>query len=62
MAKTPNGYQQKKAAARQKAVDWQLGFPEKSWSWEELFLAQAYFEKLGRRYGLLGEFRENCIC
>jgi hypothetical protein len=31
-------------------------------SWGELAYWQEYFEKLGKRYGLLTEFRENCIC
>lgn len=55
-------YQQKKERARQKAIDWQYAFSETSMSWGELADAQAYFEALGRRYGLLGEFHENGIC
>ena len=31
-------------------------------SYGELAEAGEYFEKLGRRYGLLQEFRENAIC
>jgi hypothetical protein len=31
-------------------------------SWGELADWQEHFEKLGRRYGLLQEFRENSIC
>ena len=54
-------YERRKAAARQKAVDWQLGFAEHNYSYAELAAAQAYFETLGRRYGLLTEFRENGI-
>lgn len=57
-----NRYQIKKANARQKAIDWQYYFAETSMSWEALIYWQRYFEKLGKRYGLLTEFRENCIC
>lgn len=56
-----NKYQFKKAAARQKAIDWQHGFNDRKDSWEDLANAGAMFEKLGRRYGLLKEFRENGI-
>ena len=31
-------------------------------SWAEVAEITAYFEKIGRRYGLLREFQENCIC
>ena len=57
-----NAYQKKKAAAREKAIAWQERFAELSPSWEELAIAQSVFEQLGRRYGLLTEFRENGIC
>ena len=54
-------YQRCKAIARQKAIDWQLGFAEHNYSYGELVAIQAFFETLGRRYGLLTEFRENAI-
>lgn len=57
-----NRYQTAKANARQKAIDWQYHFAETSMSWETLIYWQSYFEKLGKRYGLLTEFRENGIC
>lgn len=57
-----NNYQVAKENARQKAIDWQYEFSETSMSWGELAYWQEYFEKIGRRYGLLTEFRENCIC
>lgn len=56
-----NKYQFKKAAARQKAIDWQHSFGERNHSYEELIIAGSVFEKLGKRYGLLKEFRENGI-
>lgn len=58
MAKT---YQQLKEAARQEAIDWQLDCGERSMSYGELAEAGEHFEKLGRRYGLTREFRENAI-
>lgn len=57
-----NNYQVAKENARQKAIDWQYEFSETPMSWGELAYWQEYFEKLGKRYGLLTEFRENCIC
>lgn len=55
-------YQEKKKKAREKAIEWQERFGEQSISYEELAIAQSVFEQLGRRYGLLTEFRENGIC
>ena len=55
-------YQEKKKKAREKAIEWQERFAEQSISYEELAIARSVFEQLGRRYGLLTEFRENGIC
>ena len=57
-----NNYQNAKEKARRKAMDWQDFFSENSMSWGELAYWQEYFERLGKRYGLLTEFRENGIC
>lgn len=57
-----NNYQISKIKARQKAIDWQANFPNNNYSWGELAEWVAYFERLGKRYGLLTEFRENGIC
>lgn len=54
-------YQERKEAARDKAVEWSLTFSEKSLTWGELAAAQEYFYKLAVRYGLVREFRENAI-
>lgn len=54
-------YRQQKEAAREEAIDWQNWLSENSVSYEGLTIATGYFEKLGRRYGLLREFRENGI-
>ena len=55
-------YASNKAVARQEAIDWQNGGANRNYSYEEMQEAAEYFEKLGRRYGLLKEFRENGIC
>lgn len=50
-----------KADARQQAIDWQNSFSEQNLSWGELIEYQNHFEKYGKKYGLLREFRENGI-
>lgn len=62
MATNKKTYQQKKEAARQQAIDWQYETAEQSLSYGERAEVGEHFEKLGRRYGLLQEFRENGIC
>lgn len=62
MAKIKKTYQQLKQAAREAAIDWQDWQAEQNLSYGELADWQEHFEKLGRRYGLLKEFRENAIC
>lgn len=37
-------------------------FAGKAWSYAELAEKQSYFEREGRKYGLLQEFRKNGIC
>ena len=54
-------YKERKEKARNKAIDWQADFCNHSYSYSELADFSAYFEKLGRRYGLIREFRENGI-
>lgn len=55
-------YQEMKEQVRQEAIDWQYESAEMNLSYGELADAQEYFERQGRRYGLLQEFRENAIC
>lgn len=55
-------YNRMKRRARDTALCWQEEFANKSMSWDELAEAQSYFEKLGKKYGLLVEFRANGIC
>ena len=54
-------YSEKKEAARAEAQEWQAQFFAVVTSWEDCAKASAHFERLGRRYGLLREFRENAI-
>ena len=54
-------YAQRKEAARQEAIDWQLTDGDYPYSYEGLAIIGNYFYKLGKRYGLLREFRENAI-
>lgn len=54
-------YQEKKQSALTEAMDWQKKFALCDHSYAELAETEAHFEALGRRYGLLSEFRENGI-
>lgn len=56
-----NKYQQAKERARQAAINIQQHFSENSYFMSDLAYFSAYFEKLGKRYGLIKEFRENGI-
>ncbi len=54
-------YQQRKEAARQEAIDWQHEDGDYPYSYGGLAIIGEYFYKLGKRFGLLREFRENGI-
>lgn len=54
-------YQIEKEKVRQKAIEWQHNFNNKSISFEELACIGEHLEKLARRYGLIEEFKENGI-
>ena len=54
-------YQESKELAREQAIEFQSTFNDHSYSWGELAALTSYFEKLGKRYGLLKEFKENGI-
>lgn len=56
-----NKYQRRKEAARQEAIDWQLEASEQDLSYGELAEIGNFFYKLGKRFGLIREFRENGI-
>ena len=51
-----------KSQARQRAMDWQIEASTKSMSYQELAYYGSLFYKLGKRYGLIREFKENGIC
>ena len=56
-------YHERKADLKEKAIEWsnnQGSYPR--WSYSELGEIQDFFERNGKRYGLLKEFRENAIC
>lgn len=55
-------YRERQAEVRDEAIEWQSDFANHNYSWGELAYWSDYFETLGRRYGLLKEFRENAIC
>ena len=55
-------YKEQKQKAREEAIEWQRDFENHNYDWLELANLGNYFTKLGKRYGLLKEFRENGIC
>ena len=55
-------YQKAKARAREMAVEFSNSQGEMVLSWAECAEIGNKFKRLGRRYGLLREFRENGIC
>lgn len=60
--KAKKTYGELKAAARERAKDFLNSFVEgKTYYWSDLAYYGDLFERLGRRYGLLTEFRENGI-
>lgn len=54
-------YQNKKQRIRNMAISWQQDISNNSYSYEEFILFQDMFKRLGRRFGLLKEFKENGI-
>ena len=56
-----NKYQENKERIRQQAIYWQLDFSNENYSWLDLAEWGDYFYKMGKRYGLLKEFKENGI-
>lgn len=56
-------YMIKKQKARQIAIDWQtsLDLDKHGWSLQYLNNWAERFERIGRKYGLIREFRENGI-
>lgn len=56
-----NSFSSIKEIIRNQAIEWQNDFANCDYSYSELVEIQNYFEKQGKRYGLLREFRENGI-
>ena len=54
-------YQELKERARDKAIKWQYSWYDNCYSYGELAYFGKMFTRLGKRYGLLKEFRENGI-
>lgn len=54
-------YQENKERVRQMAIDWQIEASEHDYSYSELSDFAEIFNRLGKRYGLIQEFRENGI-
>lgn len=54
-------YQARKWQVIQEAQEYTLTFDLYDYSYEDIAEKTAYFEKMGRRYGLLKEFKENGI-
>jgi len=55
-------YQQAKEAARLFAIDAQNIISESNFSYGEIADISDTLHALGRRFGLVREFKENCIC
>ena len=55
-------YKEKKGCLQDIAIEWSNHFSQYSWSYGELAEIGIWFYKMGKRYGLLREFRENGIC
>ena len=55
-------YAEKKEFVRELAVKWSYMRGNVTMSWYDCAEIGNWFEKYGRRYGLLEEFRENWIC
>lgn len=55
-------YTEKKGNARDLAIEWSNNYAGLDWSYGELAEVYTFFEKVGKRYGLLKEFKENGIC
>lgn len=62
MKSTKQYYENRKAEVREEAIEWQANFSEHNYSYGELAYYEEHFRRLGKRYGLLREFKENAIC
>lgn len=58
---TGHGYQERKQSAEELAIEFSHA-DTSGLSYYETWLIQTFFRGIGKRYGLLREFEENCIC
>lgn len=54
-------YAERKGDLIDKAIEWNYASGAANWSYGELATIQEFFERNGKRYGLIREFRENGI-
>lgn len=54
-------YSMNKERVRDMAIEWQSDFENHNYSYGELMEYSNMFERLGKRYGLIKEFKENGI-
>ena len=57
-----SSYNERKNNLIELAKEYQYNWASLSWSYGELIEIQDFFNKNGKKYGLLKEFRENAIC
>lgn len=57
---TGKSYKERKASAYNVAVNYSW-LDTSGLSWNELSIIEDFFRTIGKRYGLLREFHENCI-
>lgn len=55
-------YKRNQCILRNFAQQWQYDFHNFNYSYGELLNWQNFFEEMGKKYGLMREFRENGIC
>lgn len=55
-------YEKRQALARDLAIEWQSDLWEQGSDWYDIWRVQDFFYEVGKKYGLLREFRENGIC
>jgi hypothetical protein len=57
-----NYYEKRKAEVREEAIEWSNDVGNHEYSDGEFAYFEDHFRRLGKRYGLLREFKENAIC
>ena len=55
-------YQDRKESVRNAAIDYQSAWSDYCFSYSEIDVISDWFSRMGKKYGLLREFRENAIC